>query len=46
MTKIETKNKKKGSKEAEEFKTHGGKEDDKDRQYVREGNSKNNKRQG
>ena len=46
MTKIETKNKKKGSNKAEEFKTHGGKEDDKIRRYVCKRNSKNNKRQG
>lgn len=47
MTKIETKQKKQDTEEAEEFNTHGGKQDEyEDRSIIREGNSKNNKRQG
>ena len=45
MTKIETKNKKKNSNEAEEFEIHGGNEDDRIRGNVRKRNNKNNKRQ-
>lgn len=44
MTKIETKQKKKNSKQAEEFEIHGGIKDDTNRKYVRERNNKNNKR--
>jgi len=46
MTKVETKNKKKDSEEAEEFEIHGGKKDEhKNRRPICEGNYKNNKRQ-
>jgi len=44
MIKVETKNKKKDSDEAEEFGVHGGKEDEHThRRIIRKGNSKNNK---